>query len=131
LIELGVVAVFGLIPDFPIVNVEVEAVRPTLVVMADDMLTNSRPLSVILGRVDAICLDMGLILNRDSQSEIRLHTVFYEALNQFIGKCKIVGRRIVFIGIKVSENIGNIDIAVAAKCSSYVMKTRIGNIGIF
>ena len=40
--------VVRLVPNLPILNIKVETVSPTLVVVANNMLENSRPLSVVL-----------------------------------------------------------------------------------
>ena len=50
-----------------------------------------------------------------------------QRLYDFVGKCKIIRRRIIFICVKIAKQVWNIDVKSATQPTSYVVKTRIGN----
>ncbi len=94
------------------------------------MLANACPFAVILRGIGAIRLYICLIFDSDSEAVIRLNTRIYERFQQKIGECEIVICGIVLIGIKVAEDIGDINEAVAAEGASDVVQTGIGNAGL-
>ena len=115
----------GLIPNFPVFDSVVEAVCPALVVVADYVLTNARPLCRVLWGIDVIGLYMRLILNSNTEAENRLYVVRIHLLYKLVCKREIIGRRVFNVGIKISENIGNINKTIASERSVNVVETRI------
>lgn len=75
-------------------------------------------------------LDIGLIFNGDIKAVIGIHLGVDQALDQKVGKGKIVIGRIGFVGIKIPENIGDIHKATAAKDTAHVMEPGKGNAGL-
>ena len=82
--------VLRFVPDFPVSDVPAEAVRPALVVVADDMLADARPLREVLGRVDAVGLDLLEVLNGDSQTVEDLRAGFDDRLQVGVGEGEVV-----------------------------------------
>ena len=85
----------------------VEAVSPTLRIVTDNMLTDSRPLCRIFGWVYVIGLDVRGVLDSRTETVIRLDACLYELIEQKVSKGKIVIRGIVFVGIGIAEDILN------------------------
>ena len=83
-----------------------ESIGPPLVIMPYNMLTDLRPLQIILWRIDIFILP-GMI-NRLSQAKKNLRTTFYNRLNVFITFLKMISRRIICIPIHIREDTMNI-----------------------
>ena len=96
----------GLVPDFPVRHIQLEAVRPALVVVADDVLTDARPLVKIRRRDRAMLFN--LMLNRLPEAEEGFCTRIQRHQNAFIGASEVVGSGIVFVGLKPRENSGDV-----------------------
>ena len=75
-------------------------------------------------------LDIGLILNGDIKAVIGLHLGVDQALDQKVGKGKIVIGRIGFVSVKVSEHIGDVHKAAAAKDAAHIVEPGKGNTGL-
>ena len=121
------VAIVRLVPNFPVADVVVIAVCPPLVVVADDVLADHRPFRGVLGREDTVRLQRLGIFDRDAQTEERLAVNLHQLLDQAVGENKIVGCRVVGVGVKVAEQIRNIRIEVAAERTAHVVQTRVGD----
>ena len=121
LVKLRLRTIFGLVPNLPVLYTIVKAVCPAFVIMTDYMLADSCPLSIVLWRTNVIGLNKALIFDGDSKAVIGLYAIIVKGADKGIGKGKIVGGGIVFVGIKVAENIWNIDEFSAAEGSPYVL----------
>ena len=108
----------------------VEAVCPTVYIMGYDMLTYPRPLCVILRRIYVISLYLSLVFNCNSKSVIRLNSCFNKRVYYGIGKGEIVRFGIVFVCIKVSKNIGDINKNTASKKPPYVVKSGVWRLNV-
>ena len=97
----------GLVPDFPVLDIEVEAVGPTFIVVTDDMLAYLRPLFVVLGRID-IVLFQRLVLDALAKTVENLHARILNALYISVGKGKVIRLRLVWILREIRENDGDI-----------------------
>ena len=81
--------------------------------MSDNVLAYSCPFFKILGWKNAIGLEHMLVFYGNSETKIRLASDLYQSLYDFVGKCKIIRRRIGFIRIKIAKQIRNIDVKSA------------------
>ena len=101
-----------LVPDLPVTDAVPETVCPALVVMADDMLADLRPLPVILGRVDMVLFD--LVLDLLPQPVKGLGPRLQRHRNIFVGAGKIVGRRILHVSVKIRKHGADIHAVLPA-----------------
>ena len=91
--------------------------------MADDVLADTRPLSVILRRINAVRLDSRIIFYRNAKSEIGLDLRFHKSRDKEIRKGKVVGCGIVLVSIEISENIRHVNPSEAAEHTANVVKS--------
>ena len=68
-----------------------KSVCPALVVVAHDMLTYSCPLTVVLGRMNVISLDVALIFDGNAKPEIGGNPIFAKCFYKLVGEGEIVG----------------------------------------
>ena len=106
---------FGLVPDLPIADIVVIAIRPAFGIMTNDMFANSRPFFIVRGREGAIRLDIGLIFNGNAKTIIWFHPCINQCRDQMIGENKIIVLRVGFICRKISEYVGHVNKATSAK----------------
>ena len=118
-----ILPVIGFVPYLPVFNAVLESVSPTLVVVADNVLADPRPLVKILGRIDSVCLHTEIVLNSHAETEKWLYVVLYKRCYQPIGKGEIVGLGQSLVRIEIPKNVGNIDETVAAECTAHVVQT--------
>ena len=78
-----------LIPDFPVTNIIMVTVCPSLVIMTDDVLCYHRPLLVILRWIDMILLKR-LILNALTKTIENLHACILNTLHISVSQNEIV-----------------------------------------
>ena len=109
-------AVVRLIPDFPVLNIQMEAIRPAFIKVANDMFANDSPLMKVLGRNCSMFFD--LMLNRLAQPEERFGSGIQADQNGFIGARKIIRSRITGISVKIGENARDI-VAERTSVSTY------------
>ena len=95
--------------------------------MADDMLAYSRPFGVVLRRQNPVGADVGAVLYRDAEPEIRLDAVLHQIRKQQIRKREVVVGRIRLVGVEVAEEIGNIHEDVLAVGAADIVQARIRN----
>ena len=102
------------------------AVRPSLCVVAYDVLADARPLPVILRREYAragVAVDD--VLNGHAQPVDRLHARLVQRLEQPVGVREEIARRIVLVRIEIRKHIGDVDEAAAAERAAHVVQTGI------
>ena len=90
------------------INSKVEAVSPSLIIVADNVLANSCPLAIILWRVDTVSLNKALIFNSNAQSEKWFNIPLYKLGYENICKSKIIRLRIKWVCIKIPKQIRNV-----------------------
>ena len=105
-------------------------VSPALVIVLDDMLADDRPLLEVLRRKGVVLLD--LMLNARAETVEGPDPGRLVDLHIIVGTGKIVGGRIVRIGVKVGENKVNVDGMVAAVrgAEGSIVVTGVGNAGL-
>ena len=109
-----------LVPDFPIDDVElvgpcdvhcrvflVESPAPALVVVADHVLADPRPLCEVLRGKDAVLL--GAVLDGLSEAEEHLRAGAADVVEVVVGEYEVVVLRVVLVGIEVGED--GVDVA--------------------
>jgi hypothetical protein len=100
-----------------------QAVSPTLVVVADDMFANFCPLLEIGRRNCAVLFD--LVLDGLTETEKRLRAGIQTAEDRLVGASEIVGRGIVYVGVEIAENIRYINEKALTERASDVMQARV------
>ena len=119
--ETVAVGAFRLVPDFPVADVESEAVRPALRVVTDDVRDNFDPLARFR-RIKKIFMDS--VFDGGSQTIInggsKLNTVF----EIIVGLFEIVVAGIIGISVEVGKDQGNVDQARSRVLQRCVVKTR-------
>ena len=108
-----------------------EAVRPAVVVVSNDIRADAGPFSEIGGWINAVGLDSELILDGDAEAVDDVATGFVERGEIGVGEGEIVGCGIVFISIEVAEDVGDIDEAEAAVCAACVVEADVGDARLF
>ena len=63
-----------------------------------------------------------LVFNGNAKPEIWLASCIYKTAYYLICKSEIIGFGIVFIGIKISEKVGNINVKSAAKPTANIVE---------
>ena len=131
-IAVHVRVVLRLVPDFPVVDLHLEAVCPAFGIVADHVLADAAPLREVLGRHD---VHRGIaardeVLDSDTQAEERLDIVLLESLQKRIGVDEAVALRVFLVGVEVREYDGNVDEEPAAEPAAHVMKARIRDAGL-
>ena len=120
--------IIWLVPDLPVFDAVGKAVCPAFVIMADHMLADPGPFGRVFRRMDAVGLDIGLIFDGNTQAEHGLDVILLHCLDQFVGKSKVIGGRIGFVGIKIPEQIGDIHKPVATEGTAHIVKSCVGNV---
>ena len=95
-----------LVPDFPVLDIQMKTICPAFIIMADDMLANHCSLVKILRWNGSVLLD--LMFNRLAQPEECFRSGFQTNQNGFIRTGKTIRSRIVWICVEVWKNIRNI-----------------------
>ena len=70
-----------------------------------------------------ISLDFRLVFNGNSKAVVRLNSCLYQCVDKRVGERKIVGRRVVFVRVKASEYVGNVNENSASEKTSYVVRS--------
>ena len=99
------------VPDFPICDAHLVAIRPAFVIMTNDVLADLRPLLIVLRRINAIF--PGLVLDTLAESVKRLRPGLLHVQKHHVGIGEIIGLRRIYIRPEIREYLRNID-AVAA-----------------
>ena len=126
--QVGVI--FRLVPDLPAKDIQMQAIGPAFIVMADDMLADHRPLFEILGRIDMADGDIQVIFNGDTQPVNDLHAHLVESCQQPIGVGKVIAGRVIGICVEIGEHIGDIHKPCAAVHTTHIVKPGEGNTGL-
>jgi len=108
-----------------------EAVRPAVVVVSNDVRADAGPFGEIGGWVDTVGLDSELVLDGDAKAVDDVATGFVEGCQIGVREGEIVGCGIVFIGVEVAEDVGDIDEAEAAVCAACVVEADVGDARLF
>ena len=95
-----------LVPDFPVLNIMMVTIRPTLIVVGNDVFADHRPLFEVRRRKCVILFRP--MFNGGAETVIRFRACVQCVLNKNIRQQKVVVRRIFRICIEIAENIGNI-----------------------
>ena len=95
-----------LVPDFPVLNVVLKSVRPTFIVVSNNVFANHRPLFEVWRRKRVVLFRP--MLNGGAETVIRFRACIQRVLNKNIRQQKVVVRRIFRICIEITENVGNI-----------------------
>lgn len=82
--------IFGLVPDFPILDIVFNAVCPTLCVVFDYALADFRPFEVVFGREYAVCLDVVVVFDCDAQAVEDFCIGFFKPFEVGVGKGEVV-----------------------------------------
>ena len=72
-----------------------------------------------------IGLDMALVLDGDTKTEIGSDAVLHQCLDQLVRKGEVIGCGIVLIGVKIAEDVGNIHISVAAERTADIVQSGV------
>ena len=116
-----------LVPDLPVADGIVEAVRPALGIVPDDALAYLCPRERITRRPDTCRVHCPLILNGHAQSEERLGSALHKLRDQQVGKAKAVRGGISGISVRIGEQIGDIHKPAAAKVAADVVQAGEGD----
>ena len=108
-----------------------EAVRPAVVVVSNNVCADAGPFGEIGGWVDTISLDAELVLDGDAEAVDDVATGLVEGGEIGIRESEIVGGGIVFIGVEVAEDVWDIDEAEAAVCAACIVEADIGDARLF
>ena len=108
-----------------------EAIRPAVVVVSNNVCADAGPFGEIGGWVDTIGLDAELVLDGDAEAVDDIATRLVERGEIGIRESKIVGCGIVFIGVEVAEDVWDIDEAETTVCAACVVEADIGDARLF
>ena len=121
------VGTFRLIPDFPVLDIVLKAVRPAFGVVTDHARADLRPFFRVFRRVHTVRLPPDFVLNGHAETVIRLHFGIHQTGDQRVRPGKVVRRRIVRVRIEIRKDIGNINKLSAAETAAHVVQAGIGN----
>ena len=104
--------VVRLVPDFPVGDFVVEAVRPALGVVADDMLADARPLREVLRREDAVggADASRVVLNGDAESEVWLHAIRDKRVEVKVREREVIAGGVVLVCLEVAKKVRDVDV---------------------
>ena len=119
--------IFGLIPYLPILNIMIESVCPALIVVADYMLADPCPLVKILWRIDVIRLYIPVVLDSNTKTVKYLRARLDDISDVSVGESEIIVFGIVLVGVKISENIWNINVMCSSKRTHSIVGSHIRN----
>ena len=109
----------GFVPDFPVFDIQIKAVSPTVIIMTNNMLANYSPFFKILGRYGAVFFY--LVFYGLTQSEKGLGPGVKAYKNRFVCAGKIIGIRIFRISVKIWKYGCNImGIRTAVYCTAQI-----------
>ena len=114
--------ILGFVPYFPIFYAPLEAMRPSFVVVPDDMLADPRPFREVLRRIDVVRLDFPVVLNRHTKPIEDFAPGLDKRLQVRVRKGKVVACRIVLVGVEVREHVRDVYIVRATPRSTGVMR---------
>ena len=117
----------GLVPDFPISQLQPITVSPPLGIVANDMLADLCPLLIIRRNQCSVFLD--LMLDARAQTVKGLGSCRLGGQNIVIGAGKVIGCRIVDIGFKAPKDGVNIDrvLIAVSRVEGCIVISRKGN----
>ena len=127
---VGIGPVVGFVPDFPARDRVVEAIRPSLGVVAHDVLADARPLGEVLRRVEAVPADVAVVLQRDAEPEHRLDAMLDERVHKEVGEGEVVVGGIGLVGVEVAEEVRDVDEDAASEHPAHVVETRKRDAGL-
>ena len=108
-----------------------EAVRPAVVIVSNDIRADAGPFGEIGGGIDTISLDTELVLDGDAEAVDDVTARFVEGCQIGIRESEIVGCGIVFIGGEVTEDVWDINKAETAVCAACIVEADIGDARLF
>ena len=115
-VAVGGIVAIRLVPNFPVNDRQLHAVRPAVAVVSDDVFTDPGILMKILGRQGLVLLD--LMLDLAAQTVENGGSAFVGLSDVFIREGKVIIRRIVLVSIKIGEDIQHIMAVGAAVLGS-------------
>ena len=117
-----------LVPNLPILDIPVEAIRPSLIVMANDMFTNHCPLVEILWGIHAVFLDP--MLNGLAKPVEGLRPRSTDILQIFVRQGEIITFGILGIRLEIREDASDVHGVPSAVGMAVrrVMQAGVGNL---
>ena len=110
---VGVIVIkIRLVPNFPVFDVPMIAVCPSFVVVADDMLTDDRPLVKVLWRQSSVFL--AVMLNAVAEAVENPGSCFQDGLQIFVGNGKIVRVFIIRVRVEIRKNTNDVNAVLTA-----------------
>jgi len=94
------------------------------------VLADHRPLVEILGRVDAVVFDLGEVFDGDAETEEGLAAGFHEGGDEAVGEDEVVGGGVSGVGVEVAEDVGDVDVEVAAEHAADVVEAGVRDAGL-
>ena len=124
--------VVRLVPDFPIRDLPLVAVRPAFGVVADHVLADAGPFREVLRRKDAVRLANRprVVLDRHAQAEVRFHTVVHKCLEVEVGEDEVVVLRVVLVRVEIAEDVGDVHPEVLSEHAADVVQPRVRHAGL-
>ena len=83
--------------------------------MAHDVFAYTRPLGVVLRRIDVVCLDPPVVLDRDAEAVEEFASCRDDRFQVRVGVGEVVVRGVGFVRVEIRKHVWNIDIVRTAE----------------